>query len=124
MSIDASARGTGIIFNRSHVGEMVYAPIYRDYSGDFVLDIEKKWEHYKPFWDNSYLITFVASAEELASREDGRSLSLGKLDQIRKEIDYFKVAHEKCQLPNKILIDCTDKSIDNVFGSIINFLSI
>ena len=28
-----------LIFNRSHLGESVYSPLYRGYSGDFVFDI-------------------------------------------------------------------------------------
>ena len=31
-----------LIFNRSHLGETVYSPLYRGYSGDYVFDIEKK----------------------------------------------------------------------------------
>ena len=32
-----------LIFDRSHIGEAVYAPIFRNYSGDFVFDIEKTY---------------------------------------------------------------------------------
>jgi thymidylate kinase len=32
-----------LIFNRSHLGETVYSPLYRGYSGDYVFDIEKNY---------------------------------------------------------------------------------
>lgn len=31
-----------VVADRSHVGTMVYSPIYREYDGKFVLDLEKK----------------------------------------------------------------------------------
>ncbi len=32
-----------LIFNRSHLGESVYAPLYRKYDGDYIFDIEKNY---------------------------------------------------------------------------------
>lgn len=48
---------TNIIFNRSHLGESVYSPLYRGYSGDFVFDIEAK--HLPEVKDQVYLITLI-----------------------------------------------------------------
>jgi len=30
-----------LFFNRAHLGEVVYGPLYRGYSGDFVFDLEE-----------------------------------------------------------------------------------
>ena len=42
LMMNSKDKDINLIFNRSHLGETVYAPLYRGYSGDYVLDIEKK----------------------------------------------------------------------------------
>lgn len=39
-SMRLAASGAKIIFDRWHLGECVYAPVYRGYSGDFVFSLE------------------------------------------------------------------------------------
>lgn len=31
-----------VVFDRGHLGEFVYSPLYRDYSGEYVFDLEKE----------------------------------------------------------------------------------
>ena len=43
LMIASKDKDINIIFNRSHLGESVYSPLYREYSGDYVFDIEKRY---------------------------------------------------------------------------------
>ncbi len=40
----SGAPNANIICNRAHLGECVYAPIYRGYSGEYVFDIENEFK--------------------------------------------------------------------------------
>ena len=40
----SGAPNANIICNRAHLGECVYAPIYRGYWGEYVFDIENKFK--------------------------------------------------------------------------------
>ena len=60
-----------IIFNRSHLGESVYAPLYRGYSGDFIFDIEEPYVN--KLREELYLITLVNDPSIIMSRDDGKS---------------------------------------------------
>ena len=92
---------SGFICDRSHIGEMLYAPLYRGYSGDYVLDIEKSYHHILPFWDNLILITLVDDAENVLSRDDGLSFTTD-LNEKKKEIQLFNDAHAKSTIKHKI----------------------
>ena len=43
LMINSKDKDINLIFNRSHLGETVYSPLYRGYSGDYIFDIEKKY---------------------------------------------------------------------------------
>lgn len=92
------------ICDRSHIGEMVYAPIFRNYDGDYVLNIEEEYSDI----DNLILIMYVDEPQNLISREDGQSFSTD-IDVKWEEVRRFKEAFEKCNL-KKILISITDKT--------------
>jgi thymidylate kinase len=42
-SILRDAKYARIICDRTHLGEVVYAPIYRGYSGDFIFNLEEQF---------------------------------------------------------------------------------
>ena len=110
------------IANRSHIGEMVYGPLFRHYDGDYVLQIEKRFAD-NPKWNNIALVTLVNDASILLEREDGSSLSKGKLEIMDKEKRLFKLAHEKSIIPNKLLIECKNDTPEKIHETIANFLS-
>ena len=91
-----------LIFNRSHLGETVYSPLYRDYSGDYIFDIEK--EYVNDLKDKLYLITLVGDPNIIQKRDDGLSHS-SKLEDIQREVNLFTTAHRKSNIKNKILIN-------------------
>ena len=114
------SKNRNLIFNRSHIGEYVYSPLYRNYSGDYIYNIEKKYIDEK-FWQNIYLITFVDKTENLINREDGKSFSIDKKQKLKK-IKLFKEATNKSFIKNKIIININNKSIETVHKNIKKFL--
>ena len=78
------------IFNRSHLGESVYSPLYREYSGDYVFDIEKKYTN--QLRKELYLITLSNDPHTILKRDDGLSF-YGNEEEIKAEIDGFNRAH-------------------------------
>lgn len=95
---------TGIICDRSHIGEMVYGPIYRNYSGEHVLTIEKKFKRFKDVWDNLILVTLIDKPERLIEREDGLSFSTD-INMKRTEISNFIEATTKSNIKHKLVIN-------------------
>ncbi|MCF0124822.1 MAG: hypothetical protein HUJ68_03545 [Clostridia bacterium] len=98
-----------IICDRSHLGEAVYSPIYRNYSGDYVFDIEK--EAIKN--TKVGLLVFTESVENLIKRDDGLSFSIDP-DKKKDEIDRFKVAFDKSSLFKKH-IELNNRGKDEIF---------
>lgn len=108
------------ILNRSHIGEYVYAPIYRKYRGDYVFLIENYWKEFS-FWNEIKLITFIDNVNNLIIRDDGLSHSI---DVIKKqeEIDKFIEATEKSSILHKKIININNKNIEKVFEEVKEFL--
>lgn len=109
------------ILDRSHIGEMVYGPMYRDYEGDYVLNIENYWREDKDFWDEIYLITFIDTPVRLIERDDGLSFSID-LEKKAKEVELFQKAHERSLIKNKLLIDIKNLNENEVFQKIREFI--
>lgn len=97
-----------LILNRAHIGEFVYSPIYRDYSGEYVFDLEEKQDlssvHLILLYDSNY--------EAYIKRDDGDSFNAGKIDNIKKEIESFREGFNKSKIKNKIEIDLKDYYLD------------
>ena len=100
----ARFENTGVICDRSHLGEMVYGPIYRDYSGEYVLDIEKQYSNMLHIWDNLFLITLIDEPANLIARDDGLSFSVD-FNKKSIEINNFVNAHEKSTIKHKLLMN-------------------
>lgn len=107
------------IFNRSHLGESIYAPKYRGYDGDYVFGIESKFSEL--LIDPLLLIVLVNTPEILMEREDGGSLSSSKED-IMYEREAFIRAFDKSSITNKLLIECGKKTIQEIHEEIIEFI--
>ena len=108
-----------IIFNRSHLGETVYSPLYRNYSGDYVFDIEKK--HTKSLRENLYLITLTNDPHTILKRDDGKSF-YGNEEEIKAEVDGFNRAHRLSTIKNKFHLNIGNMSAEEVSHLIIDFL--
>lgn len=111
----------GFIVDRSHLGEMVYGPIYRNYSGEFVLDIERSYHHILDFWNDVYLITLYDSPENLIKRDDGLSFSIDN-NIKQKEIDNFLNAHRLSTIKHKLLINIEYNDEKQTINKAIDFI--
>jgi thymidylate kinase len=112
--------GHNVIFDRSHLGESVYAPLYRGYSGDFIFDIEKESVH--KLSDSVYLITLVNDPKLVMSRDDGFSFYTNE-QEVQDEVDGFIRAHRKSIIKNKLLINVGDMGPTEVSDHIFEFLT-
>ena len=105
------------IVNRSHIGEMVYSPKYRGYSGDYVLELEKSLKR-----SDVFLILLSDDPVTLASRDDGNNIS-NLVSDISDEIDAFRIALDKSRIKNKLEISCCGKTKEQVASEAIKFIT-
>lgn len=111
----------GIICNRSHLGEMVYGPLYRGYSGDYVLQIERLYKIFLNLWQKLALVVLIDKPENLIARDDGQSFTTD-LTTKQKEVNLFKQVYERTSIKNKLLVDISNLSIPEVHRKVITFL--
>ena len=99
--IQSSAK---IIFDRAHLGEMVYAPLYRKYSGDYVIQMELDEEiHYN---SNVRLILLTEDFETSKHfKDDGQSF-----DPAKREDEQFMFinAFNRSYIADKRIVCVTD----------------
>lgn len=103
-----------LIFDRAHLGEYVYSPLYRNYDGRYVFELEKKFSN---LMENAFLFVFTDTAEHLISRDDGLSLTTD-LEKKREEVKRFEKAFIFSNIKHKFHIDISNKSIDVVWNII------
>jgi thymidylate kinase len=108
-----------IIFDRSHLGESVYAPLYRGYSGDYVFNLEK--EYVNDLKNNLYLITLTNDPNIIMSRDDGKSFYENE-EGVKAEVDGFQRAHRMSHIKNKLLINVGTMNAEDVSNLIFNFI--
>lgn len=115
---------SGVMFSRSMYGEKIYGPLYRDYSGDYVDDLEKKYH----FDEHKFLflITLVDEPNRLCERDkkrgDNQSFSID-VEQKTKEINLFVKMHNESIIKNKLLINIHYKSAEDVLNEVIEFIA-
>lgn len=109
----ASEDSMALILDRSHVGEAVYSPLYRNYNGDFVFEEERTF-----LWQDNLkrikLILFTDDAENVIKRDDGLSFSID-LNTKKKEIELFDKAFEKSIL-NKKRIELKGRNAEQIWN--------
>lgn len=111
-----------IIFDRTHLGEMVYAPLYRGYNGDYVLDMEKSLINVKSFtYQEDILLILLTTSNFDIVTDDGQSFDFSKKED---EQEMFKAAFNKSNF-TKIMIDVHDgnggyKSKQQILSEVLN----
>lgn len=110
-----------LIWNRSHLGELVYAKLYRNSNPEkWVYDLEKKYVH-----SNMFLILLSAPSEFLQLVDDNQSYAKS-IDDIKKEHKLFFEAFEKSSIPNKMIIDVEENmnyvSQNSILNTTLKFL--
>ena len=91
-----------IIFDRFHLGEYVYSPLYRGYSGDYVFELEKSFLNRAGVKSQNITMVLLTSSNFDILEDDGLSFDVNKR---HAEQELFKTAFEKSQIPKKIMID-------------------
>jgi thymidylate kinase len=96
--------GGYFIMDRAHLGEMVYAPLYRKYNGDYVLELERDHE-----MDTCYHAKLILLTEDFTKskhfQDDGQSL--GPESARAKEQELFINAFDRSIFKNKQVICVT-----------------
>lgn len=100
-----SSPGAHLIFDRAHLGECVYAPIYRKYSGDYVFELEEEYIRNSTSSDQDKLILLVEDfTVSHHFKSDGESFDDAKRVE---EQNLFIEAFFKSKITNKKIICVT-----------------
>lgn len=95
-----------LILNRSHLGEFVYAPIYRKYDADWIFEMEKNFLAKKDHSKQCALLLFYDSSnEKLKLREDGKSFSELDGAKMDNERERFLQAFDRSHFEYKMKFD-------------------
>lgn len=110
------------IWDRAHLGEAVYSPLYRNYSGDYVFDYESTHAMMSGAFKDVYLFFIYDYIGNVIKRDDGLGFS-SKEDDIQRELDLFQRAFTLSKIPNKLMINIGDVGDEQkVFELILKFI--
>lgn len=108
----------GTVADRSHIGEMVYGPLYRKGKMKHVLNLEKM---YPETMSSTVLILFEDKPSNIIKRDDGRSFSI-KMTRKIKEMLMFRLAFYRSNIKYKKIININGLTIEEVAQKIQNYL--
>jgi len=104
-SMKLATSGAHVIFDRWHIGEVVYSPMYRKYSGDYVynLELQAGLDTY-----NKVRLILLTENFETAKHfiDDGQSL--GPIEKRAEEQERFLEAFNRSNIPDKRIICVTN----------------
>ena len=118
-----------LIWNRSHLGEYVYGPMFRKENSEVIKILLVLYEKFKLKCltnKDIYLITLTASPKFFLSKEDGNSFSKN-LKEKSKELELFKEVHKLSLIKNKLLlkVDKNGQFRDKkeIFNEVLTFIN-
>ena len=95
-----------LIFDRAHLGEAVYAPLYRGYPGDYVFNLERAMKV-----DEIPEVRLILLTEDFVNSkhfvDDGESFDISKRAE---EQEMFRTAFDRSLFADKKVICVTDKT--------------
>lgn len=101
-SIIHDATFSRVICNRAHLGECVYAPMYRGYDGQYVFDLERDFQIQEV---HLRLVLLTQNFETMGEIiDDGESFDFSKRQQ---EQELFIAAFEKSIIADKRIVNVT-----------------
>jgi thymidylate kinase len=83
--------------DRFHLGEMVYAPMYRGYEPDYIEDLEEKL-NYK----GAMLVLLVANVDDIKKRFDGNFIREEHIGEVQQR---FIQAYKDSKIQNKMILN-------------------
>jgi hypothetical protein len=100
-------RPRNIIFDRFHLGEYVYSPLYRGYDGSYVFNMERAMLNNSAIDKNDVKLILLSSSNFDFIGDDGLSF-----DPRNKETEdrLFKEAFYMSSFTNKVIVDIHDGS--------------
>jgi thymidylate kinase len=108
-----------VIFDRFHLGAVVYGVKYRNANPSGIFEIDKR---YLSSYSNAALILLTDEPEAIAARDDGDSLEKS-VDEYRQTTESFLNAFEKSFCINKLRINITaNGGFVNSIPTVIRFL--
>jgi hypothetical protein len=117
---DILGSGARVILNRAHLGEYVYAPRYRGYSGDYVFYQEAN-AYKQGKLDNTALILLTADTSVLV--DDGKSFDYSK--RAEEQEDFIKAFERSC-IPIKLQVPVTKQGAyrtpHNICKNVLDFI--
>ena len=99
--------GARIIFDRWHLGEAVYSPMYRFYNGDYVFDFERN--HNLDIADIRLILLTEDFGVSRHFVDDGQSL--GTVNDREEEQNRFIAAFNRSVIRDKRIISVTDPGL-------------
>ena len=99
--------GARIIFDRWHLGEAVYSPMYRFYNGDYVFDFERN--HNLDIADIRLILLTEDFGVSRHFVDDGQSL--GTVNDREEEQNRFIGAFNRSVIRDKRIISVTDPGL-------------
>ena len=115
-----------MIWNRSHLGELVYGSLYRNSKPEeWVINLEYEFDLGED--SDVYLIYLYADPEFLVTVEDGKSYS-SKLEDKKKEMILFEKAINSSTIKNKLILKVNDdfgnyKSQEDIHKQVVSFIN-
>jgi thymidylate kinase len=98
------AYGANIICDRAHLGEYVYSPLYREYDGRYVFDLEKDYEIDQ---DPRFRLILLTEDFSVSKHFVDDGLSLGTADRRYEEQERFIEAFHLSNIKDKRTINVT-----------------
>ncbi len=92
---------TDIIFDRYHIGELIYGKLYREYDIDYIEELEKLIK------EHCILICISASREVIEKRFDNKGMPRYDLEKVNN----LFIKHCKESKLRKIFIDTSDNTV-------------
>ena len=112
-----------VIFDRAHLGEHVYSPIYREYDGSYVFDFEKMLG--SDALNSIFQFVLIDDPERAVARDtargDGQSFTLD-VQKKKEEIDKFIDAYCNSSIRHSHLINIKDLDEEAVAKQIENII--
>lgn len=112
-----------VLFDRFHLGEWVYAPLYRKYDAQYIFDLERKYViPHIGYATNTTRLILLTTSDFSFIRNDGNNFDF---DAKEKEQELFIEAFNKSHIMNKVIIDVSAgngsfKSPQEIFDEAIN----
>ena len=101
MMLDMLGSPARFIFNRAHLGEVVYSH-YREYDGSYVFDLEKKAIEAGSDFHETTLLILLHTSDFSFIKDDGLSFDFQKKEE---EQDKFIWAFERSKIKYKMMVD-------------------